>query len=95
MNAPDPDPEGASPRLPVFHAAPPAYTIKPPAKAPRKPRQAPQAKPPQPTAAPPAAPGPTLSSLDQAVEDLVRRHGNCAVIDAAWAAAHRLFRPAA
>jgi hypothetical protein len=34
-----------------------------------------------------------LTDLDRAVEDLVRAHGNCAVIDASWAAAHRLFKP--
>ena len=33
------------------------------------------------------------SDLDRAVEDLVTQHTCGAVIAAAWAAAHRLFRP--
>jgi hypothetical protein len=37
----------------------------------------------------------TLSTLDRAVEQLVRDHTSGALIDAAWAAAHRLFQPAA
>jgi hypothetical protein len=37
---------------------------------------------------------PELSELDRAVEALVRQHTSGAVIDAAWAAAHRIFRPA-
>ena len=35
-----------------------------------------------------------LTELDAAVEALVAAHTCGAVIDAAWAAAHRLFRPA-
>ena len=34
-----------------------------------------------------------LSKLDQVVEQLVREHSSGAVIDAAWAAGKRLFRP--
>jgi hypothetical protein len=39
--------------------------------------------------------GPALSPLDKAVEQLVAQYTSGAVIDAAWAAAHRLFKPAA
>jgi hypothetical protein len=49
-----------------------------------------QARPkPETTATPSAA----LTELDSAVEALVRQHTSGAVIDAAWAAAHRLFQP--
>ena len=36
-----------------------------------------------------------LSTLDRAVEQLVREHSSGAVIDAAWNAAHRIFAPQA
>jgi ATPase subunit of ABC transporter with duplicated ATPase domains len=62
-------------------------------KPPRKPRQARYAK--QQPAPRPAPPAPEKSDLDARVEALVAQYGNGAVIDASWAAAHRLFKPAA
>jgi hypothetical protein len=60
-------------------------------------RPAPEATPPPaPNPAPVATatrPGPQLAGLDMAVEQLVREYSSGAVIDAAWAAAHRLFSP--
>jgi hypothetical protein len=41
----------------------------------------------------PTAQAPGLSDLDRAVEQLVRQHTSGAVIDAAWAASARIFRP--
>lgn len=52
-----------------------------------RPAAAPQAEPPTPAAAP------ELPSLDAQVEALVARYTCGSVIDAAWAASARLFRP--
>jgi hypothetical protein len=54
-------------------------------------RRARQIAPPEPP--PPPAPADPRSDLDRAVEALVAAHTCSAVLDATWAAAHRLFRP--
>jgi hypothetical protein len=35
-----------------------------------------------------------LTGLDRTIEAVIRQHTSGAVIDVAWAAAHRLFQPA-
>jgi hypothetical protein len=80
------DVNGDGQALPELRPAPPLHVIPAPKRArnPRTPKTAPPPEPP---------PRPILDELNRAVEDLVRQHTCGAVIDAAWAAAHRLFRP--
>jgi hypothetical protein len=74
-------------RIPRVALQGPTPVIAPPRKA-RRTRAARPAK--QPAAGPDA---PQLPELDRAVEALVARYTCGSVIDAAWEASHRLFRP--
>jgi hypothetical protein len=84
--------------LPDFHHAPPVQVIPAPAARTPEARQAKhaaQSATRQRRATVATAREETLSALDRAVEALVRQHSSGAVIDAAWEASKRLFRPGA
>jgi 3-oxoacyl-ACP reductase-like protein len=59
----------------------------------RRPAPKPEPAPARPPAPAAARPAPQLTGLEMAVEQLVAEYTCGAVIDAAWEAAHRLFKP--
>jgi hypothetical protein len=83
-------------RIRIIEASSSQATRPEPPPAPEPPKAPPARNPNAATTKPPAAqtgPASGLTDLDRAIETLVSAHTCGAVIDAAWSAAHRLFRP--